>query len=57
MLPPMVVFRGAAHCKDWYTEVTDEGRACFTCSPKGYTTRNIGLDWLKKFDAHPMLHL
>ena len=72
MLSPMVVFKGAAHYRGWYTEVTDEKHAYFTYSPKGmnlihiyqfypanssvipkgYTTDEIGLDWLKKIDAH-----
>ena len=66
MLSAMVVFKGAAHYKGWYTEVADENHAYFTYSPKdtyesnphylansliGYITDKIGLDWLKKFDA------
>ena len=35
MLPPMVVFKGTAHYKGWYTEATDGKHACFTYSPKG----------------------
>ena len=34
MLLPMVVFKGAAYYKGWYTEVTDEKHAYFTYSPK-----------------------
>ena len=48
MLPPMVVFKGTAHYKGWYSEVRDEKPAYF---PKGCTTDEIGLGWLKKFDA------
>ena len=29
MLPPMVVFKGTAHYKGWYTEVSEERHACF----------------------------
>ena len=53
----MVVFKGATHYRDWYTEVKDEKHAYFTYSPKGYATDDIGLDWLKRFDAHTVLHL
>ena len=35
MLPPMVVFKGTAHCKGWYTEVTEEKHAYFAYGPKG----------------------
>ena len=35
MLSPMIVFKGAAHFKGWYTEVTDEKHAYFIYSPKG----------------------
>ena len=54
MLPPMVVFKGTAHYKGWYTEVTEETHAC---SPKGYTTDEIGLHWLQKFDAQTRTEL
>ena len=51
MLSPMVVFKGTAHYKGWYSEVSDEKPAYFAYSLKGYTTDEIGLDWLQKFDA------
>ena len=35
MLPPMVVFKGTAYYKGWYTEVTAEKHAYFAYSPKG----------------------
>ena len=53
MRPPMVVFKGTALYKDWYTEVTEETHAYFAYSPKGYTTDEIGLHWLQKFDIIP----
>ena len=54
MLPPMVVFKGTAHYKGWYTEVTEESHAYFAYSPKGYTTDEIGL---QKFDAQTRTEL
>ena len=42
MLPPMVVFKGSAHFKGWYTEVTEETHAYIAYSPKGYTTDESG---------------
>ena len=38
MLPPMVVFKGTARYKGWYTAVTEEEHAYFAYSPNGYTT-------------------
>ena len=35
MLPPVVVFKGTAHYKGWYTEVSEEKHAYFAYSPKG----------------------
>ena len=53
----MVVFKGTAHYKGWYTEVTEETHAYFAYSPKGYTTDEIGLHWLQKFDAQTRTEL
>ena len=57
MLPPMVVFKGTAYYKGWYTEVTEDTHAYFAYSPKGYTTDEIGLQWLQKFDAQTRTEL
>ena len=57
MLSPMVVFMGTAHYKGWYTEVTEETHAYFAYSPKGYTTDEIGLQWLQNFDAQTRMEL
>ena len=57
VIHPPVVFKGTAHYKGWYTEVTGEKHAYryFACGPRGYTTGKIGLDWLQKFDAQTKL--
>ena len=47
----MVVFKGTAHYGGWHTEVTEEMHAYFAYSTKGYTTNEIGLQWLQKFDV------
>ena len=36
-LPPMVVFKGTAYYKGWYTKFTGGTHANFAYSPKGYT--------------------
>ena len=48
MVPPIVIFKGTAHDKGWYTEVTEETHADFAYSPKG---------WLQKFDAQTRIEL
>ena len=50
----MVVFKGTARYKGWYTEGT---HAYFAYSPKGYTMDEIGLQWLQKFDAQTRTEL
>ena len=51
------VFKGTARYKGWYTAVTEEKHAYFAYSPKGYTTDEIGLKWLKKFNAQTKTEL
>ena len=51
MLVPMVVFKGFAHYRGWYTEITKHTLGHLAYSPKGYSTSEIGLEWLQRFDA------
>ena len=51
MLVPIVVFKGSAHYHGWHSEVTKCAPGYFTYSPKGYSTSEIGLEWLRKFNA------
>ena len=51
MLVPIVVFKGSAHYHGWYSEVTKGAPGYFTYSPKGYSTSEIGLEWLRNFSA------
>ncbi|CCX34165.1 Similar to putative transposase [Phaeosphaeria nodorum]; acc. no. CAD32687 [Pyronema omphalodes CBS 100304] len=52
MLPPMVIFKGAAHYKGWYSELKASDdinlaeNALFAYSGKGYTTDQLGMQWL-----------
>ena len=41
LLSLVVVFKGAAHYKGWYTEVTDEKYVYFTYSQKGMNLIHI----------------
>ena len=54
VLPPMVIYKGAGHYRGWYTELEEsegDGDAKFAYSPKGYTTNELGMEWLQHFDA------
>ena len=54
ILPPMVIYKGAAHYRGWYTEPGEEesdADAKFAYSPKGYTTNELGMAWLQHFDT------
>jgi hypothetical protein len=52
MLPPMVIFKGIAHYKGWYSklkvsdDISMEENALFVYSTKGYTTDQLGMQWL-----------
>ena len=54
ILPPMAIFKGAAHCRGWHTELRKEGGnadAIFAYIPKGYTTNELGTSWLERSDT------
>ena len=51
MLVPMVVFKSSAYCRGWYSVVTEDTPGHFAYSPKGYSTSEIGLEWLRNFNA------
>lgn len=51
VLPPFIIFTGTYHLSAWY----DEGQPAdwaISLSENGWTTNEIGLDWLKHFDKH-----
>ena len=46
VLPPMIIYKGAAHYRGWYTELEEaEGDldANFAYSPIGYITNELGM--------------
>ena len=53
MLVPMVVFKSSAYCRGWYPVVTKDTPGHFAYSPKGYSTSEIGLEWLRNSMQKP----
>ena len=51
MLVQMVAFKGSAHYRGWYTGVAKNTPGHFAYSTKGYSTSEIGLEWLRNFNA------
>ena len=47
MLVPMVVFKSSAYYRGRYSVVTKDTPGHFAYSPKGYSTSEIGLEWLQ----------
>ena len=45
----MVIYKGKAHYKSWYTNLEDEDEATvFAISDKGWTNQVLGLEYLKQ---------
>ena len=52
--PPMVIYKGSAHYRGWYTELEEaegDADAKFAYSPKGYTTNELEMAWLQHFNT------
>lgn len=53
VLPPLVIYKGAKHYMGWYQYLVDNSEAedyLFAILPKGWTSRKLGMEWLKHFD-------
>ena len=48
VLPPMYIYKGSAHLMGWHAGVKREEAATFAWSPKGWTDRELGLEWLER---------
>lgn len=49
ILPPYFIFKGEVHMERWYRVDGLPGDYGSAVSPKGYTTDQLALDWLKHF--------
>lgn len=46
VLPPVVIYKGVAHYEGWTALVKEGDKAYFAVSDKGWTSRELGLDYL-----------
>ena len=51
-LPPFVVVKGQYHLLSWYQDSKFPDTWKIRTSETGWTTNEIGLDWLRHFDTH-----
>jgi hypothetical protein len=51
-IPPFLIFQGKHHLSAWYKEDNLPHDWVITVSNNGWTTNELGLEWLKHFDEH-----
>lgn len=54
VLPPLIIYKGKHRYMGWYQhldEYTEVAKYLFAVSPKGWTSRKLGMEWLKHFDT------
>ena len=52
VLPPFVVVKGKFHLQSWYENGQLPKDWRISTSPNGWTTNELGLDWIKHFEEH-----
>jgi len=52
VLPPFIIYKGRYHLSGWYEETSIPGDWLFGVSANGWTTNELGLEWLKHFNKH-----
>jgi hypothetical protein len=51
-IPPFIIFKGRHHLSAWYKEDSLPQDWNIAVSESGWTTNELGLQWLKHFDEH-----
>jgi hypothetical protein len=51
-IPPFIIFQGKNHLTAWYKEDNLPHDWVIAVSENGWTTNELGLEWLKHFDAY-----
>jgi hypothetical protein len=51
-IPPFIIFQGKHHLSAWYKEGSLPHDWVIGVSENGWTTNELGLQWLKHFDEH-----
>jgi hypothetical protein len=48
VLPPMYIYKGSVHLMGWHAGVEAEEQATFAWSPKGWTDRELAMEWVER---------
>jgi DDE superfamily endonuclease/Tc5 transposase DNA-binding domain len=51
-IPPYVIFKGEQHLSAWYEDNYLPSGSVITLSENGWTTNEIGFEWIQHFDKH-----
>ncbi|RKK06497.1 hypothetical protein BFJ65_g18694 [Fusarium oxysporum f. sp. cepae] len=51
-IPPFIILAAQYHLANWYTESNLPADWVITTTDNGWTTNEVGLDWIKHFDKH-----
>ncbi|RKK06667.1 hypothetical protein BFJ65_g18565 [Fusarium oxysporum f. sp. cepae] len=51
-IPPFIILAAQYHLANWYTESNLPADWMITTTDNGWTTNEVGLDWIKHFDKH-----
>lgn len=51
-IPPYILFKGAHHLADWYSETNLPPSWVLKTTENGWTDNKTGLDWIQHFDKH-----
>jgi len=51
-IPPFVIFQGKHHLTAWYKEDSLPEDWAISVSENGWTTNELGVEWLEHFDKH-----
>jgi hypothetical protein len=51
-IPPYIIFQGEKHLSAWYEDNGLPPGSVITLSPNGWTTNEIGYEWIQHFDKH-----
>ena len=55
-IPPFIIFQVKHHLSAWYKENNLSGDWVIAVSENGWTTNELGLEWLKHFNKHTQAH-
>ena len=57
VLPPLIIYKGVKRYMGWFQHLDEEseaGKYLFAISPKGWTSRKLGMELLKHFHLEKM---